>query len=328
MSLNFILFGIGVLLIIAGIVSAVLAKKVALSSGEKKKTVGYKLLMLLGVAVILFSQCFVIVGTGYSGVRITFGQVDEKAVSQGFNLKIPFVQTIVTVNSRQQDLEVVSNEGGIESTITGKVPITISGVTVTYQINSEKASYVYSTVTDPDNLLTYSVVSSAIKATTPSFDTDGVVVRSDVEAKVKETLQKYIDDKYGQDVLSVIQVTVGNITFTDEYNKSVNDKNIAKQAAETQEIENKKNIDRANAEAESKLIQAQAEKEANELLEKSITNNILVQQYLEKWNGELPTVTGSDGSVMIDISKLMEQNAATEAGGNTETSETSGTVEE
>lgn len=313
MSLNFILLAIGAILIIAGIVVAILSKTGKTDTGEKKKSSGYLLLVFFGLVSLVFSQCFVIVGTGYSGVRITFGQVDEKAVSQGFNFKIPFVQTIVTVNSRQQDVEVVSNDSGIESTITGKVPITISGVNVTYQINPDKASYIYATVTAPDNLLTYSIVSSSIKATTPSFDTDGVVVRSDVEAAVKEELQKYIDNKYGGDVLSVIQVTVGNIAFSDEYNKSVNDKNIAKQAAETQEIDNKKNIEKANAEAEAKLISAQAEKEANELLENSITNNILVQQYLEKWNGVLPTVTGSDGSVMIDISKLMEESAA--AGG-------------
>lgn len=309
MSLNFILLAIGGLLIIAGIVVAILTKKGSSDTGEKKKSVGYAALLLLGLATLIFSQCFVIVGTGYSGVRITFGQVDEKAVSQGFNFKIPFVQTIVTVNNRQQDLEVVGSESAIESTISGKVPITISGVTVTYQINREKASYVYSTVTDPDHLVTYSIVSSAIKATTPAFDTDGVVIRSDVEGAVKDTLQEYIDNKYGADVVSVIQITVGNISFTDEYNTSVNEKNMAKQAAETQEIENKKNIDKANAEAEAKLISAQAEKEANELLEKSITNNILVQQYLDKWNGVLPTVTGSDGSVMIDISKLMEESA-------------------
>lgn len=313
MSLNFILLGIGGLLIIAGLVLGILGRKGGTDGTGKKKSSGYIALLLLGLVALVFSQCFVIVGTGYSGVRITFGQVDEKSVSQGFNLKIPFIQTIVTVNNRQQDLEVVGAESGIESTIVGKVPITISGVTVTYQINREKASYVYSTVTDPDNLVTYSIVSSAIKATTPSFDTDEVVIRSDVEGAIKEALQEYLDNKYGADVVSVIQITVGNISFTDEYNTSVNEKNMAKQAAETQDIENKKNIDRANAEAEAKLISAQAEKEANELLEKSITNNILMQQYLEKWNGVLPTVTGSDGSVMIDISKLMEDGGAVSA---------------
>lgn len=318
MSLNLIFLAIGALLIIAGIIFAVLPGKANIEAGQKRKFAGTKFLIIVGVAALVFSQCFVIVGTGYTGVRITFGQVDEISVSQGFNFKIPFVQTIVKVNNRQQDLEVVSDGSSIESTIVGKVPITISGVTVTYQINPDKASYVYSTVTDPDNLLTYSIVSSAIKATTPGFDTDAVVVRSDVEGSIKETLQSYVDSKYGADILSVIQVTVGNISFTEEYNISVNEKNVAKQAAETQDIENKKNIDRANAEAEAKLISAQAEKEANELLEKSITNNILMQQYLEKWNGELPTVTGSDGSVMIDISKLMEESAAGSADVNTE----------
>lgn len=315
MSLNIILSALGILLIIAGLVKVILTKR-ATGDGASKKTAGSKVIILLGVAALLFSQCFVIVGTGYSGVRITFGQVNETAVSQGFNFKIPFIETIVAVNNRQQDLEVVSADSAIESTISGKVPISISGVTVTYQMNPEKASFIYSTVTNPYDLLSYSVVSSSIKATTPEFDTDAVVIRSDVEAAVKETLQKYIDSKYGADVLSIIQITMGNISFTDEYNQSVNEKNVAKQAAETQDIENKKNIDRANAEAEAKLISAQAEKEANELLEKSITNNILVQQYLEKWNGTLPTVTGSDGGVMIDISKLMEADTANNTAAN------------
>ena len=305
MSLNLIIAVIGVLLIIAGVVITVISKRPVDDESGKRKFVSLKLYLLAGVALLLISQCFVIVGTGYTGVRITFGQVDENPVSQGFRFKIPVAQTITQVNRRQQDIEIVSPDSYIESTIAGKIPITISGVTVTYQISPDKAAYIYSNVTSPENLVTYNIVSSAIKATTPSFDTDGVVVRSDVEKSTKETLQTYIDDKYGEEVVSIIQVTIGNIAFTDEYNNSVNEKNMAKQAAETQEIENTKNIDRANAEAEAKLIAAEAEKQANELLEQSITDKILMQQYLEKWDGKLPTVTGADGGVMIDVKELM-----------------------
>jgi len=302
---------VGALLLVAGIVMAVLAKQGSVKGEpetvEKGKMAGAKVMILFALLALLFSQCFVIVGTGYTGVRITFGQVDKVSVSQGFNLKIPFVQTIMKVNSRQQDLEVVGESSNIESTIAGKIPINISGVTVTYQINPEQAAYIYSNVTNPDNLVTYSIVSSAIKATTPEFDTDAVVVRSEVEAAIRQMLQQYVDDKYGSDILSVLQVTVGNISFTDEYNHSVNEKNMARQAAETQEIENKKNIDKANAEAEAKLIAARAEKEANELLVQSITNEILMQQYLDKWDGKLPAVTGTNDGVMIDVSQMMAE---------------------
>ena len=33
-----------------------------------------------------------VIPTGYTGVRITFGQIDKAAVKNGFNFKIPFVQ--------------------------------------------------------------------------------------------------------------------------------------------------------------------------------------------------------------------------------------------
>lgn len=293
--LNIIVLVIGVLLLIGGI-GAIGAK-----ANESKKF--SKVLIMSGIAIMLISQCFVAIKTGYTGVRVTFGQVDEKNVPQGLNFKIPFVQKIETINNKQQDTK-LATKNSIEATIAGKVPITISNVTVTYQINSNKAAYLYTNVNDPESLITYDIVSSSIKATTPDYDTDKVVVRSVVEASVKETLQQYINDKYGPEVIDILQITIGNIEFTDEYNKSVNAKNVAKQEAETQEIVNQKNIDQANAEAESKLIEAQAEKEANELLEVSITDKILMQQYLENWDGKLPAVTGSD-NLMLDVSGLM-----------------------
>lgn len=274
-------------------------------------------LMLVGVLMLVASQSFVIVKTGYTGVRETFGQVDDKPVSQGFNFKIPFVQTISMVNNKLQDWVVVDEDTTIESTIKGKIPIQISGVTVSYQISSENAAYIYKTVSDTSNLLTYNIVSSAIKATTPSFDTDNVVVRSSVEAEVKKELQSYVNNKYGEDVLAIAQVTIGNISFSDAYNESVNKKNMTEQEAQAQAIENQKNIDKANADAQAKLIktkadaeakivEAEAAKKANEMLEKSLTSGVLTDKWLEKWNGVQPVVMGSDGNI-IDISTLMKE---------------------
>ncbi len=274
-------------------------------------------LVLLGALLIIASQSFVIVNTGYTGVRETFGQVDNKPVSQGFNFKVPFVQTISMVNNKLQDLVIVGEDSAIESTIKGKIPIQISGVTVSYQISSENATYIYTTVSDTSSLLTYNIVSSAIKATTPSFDTDSVVIRSSVEAEVRKELQSYVNNKYGEDVLVIAQVTIGDISFTDAYNESVNKKNMAEQEAQAQGIENQKNIDKANAEAQAKLIkskadaeakivEAEAAKKANEMLEKSLTSGVLTDKWLEKWDGVQPLVMGSDGNI-IDISSLMKE---------------------
>ena len=56
----------------------------------------------------------------------------------------------------------------------------------------------------------------------------------------------------------------------------------------------------AEADANAKLISAEAEAKANELLEKSLTEQILRESWIEKWNGELPQYMSDDnGSVLI-----------------------------
>jgi hypothetical protein len=48
---------------------------------------------------------------------------------------------------------------------------------------------------------------------------------------------------------------------------------------------------------------AEAEKQANELLEKSLTDKILQEMYLDKWDGKLPQVV-TDGNTMMQIPAL------------------------
>lgn len=57
--------------------------------------------------------------------------------------------------------------------------------------------------------------------------------------------------------------------------------------------------------AEKMLVQARAEREANELKTASLTPAILQKMWIEKWNGSVPQVTtGGNNSTFIDISKL------------------------
>lgn len=73
---------------------------------------------------------------------------------------------------------------------------------------------------------------------------------------------------------------------------SVCDREILTEKFETLEL--------AQAEADAKLITAQAEAEANALLEKSLTSQILQEKYIEKWNGQLPNViAGDDGTSIL-----------------------------
>ncbi|MDE5995145.1 MAG: hypothetical protein K2G60_06495, partial [Oscillospiraceae bacterium] len=102
----------------------------------------YKKMAVLGIVVgfivFVFGNCFVIVPTGHTGVRTTFGQVSQHTVGKGLNFKVPFVQSIELVNNKQQDVNVDTEVWG--ETIE-KTPVFAKETIITYQINSEKSAW-------------------------------------------------------------------------------------------------------------------------------------------------------------------------------------------
>lgn len=75
---------------------------------------------------------------------------------------------------------------------------------------------------------------------------------------------------------------------------------IAEQKLLQAEYENQTTIAQAQAKADALVIAAQGKKDANELLQKSLTEEVLRSQWIDKWNGELPdTMAGDDTTLAI-----------------------------
>ena len=71
--------------------------------------------------------------------------------------------------------------------------------------------------------------------------------------------------------------------------KSINDKFNSEMKLTTQENENQRIISEAEAKAE-----------ANRILSESLTDEVLKQQYYEKWDGKLPSVMADSNGIIID----------------------------
>lgn len=269
------------------------------------------ILIITGIVFSLLSASFTIIPTGYTGVRTTFGQIDDSTVQNGFNWSIPFVQSIATVNNKQQDISFSDEE--IWSETEERTAIYYKGITVTYQINSEKSAWIYANISDYENtLVSKGLVSSSIKSSSKALSDTDATNRSIIEPLALKNIQNSLDEKYGKDVIYVNKVVINNADFEESYNKAIADKQKAQLAAEQQEIVNQQNIDKAdadakaavtkaNGDAEAKKIAAEAEAKANETLEKSITEKILKDKYIEKWNGQLPKVVSDDSSMLFNI---------------------------
>lgn len=283
----------------------------------ERRTIRKKLLAaaVAAAAVVGIGAASVtIIPTGYTGVRTTFGQVSQNTVPSGFSLKIPLIQSVEKVNNKQQDI-IFSDK--VWSETQQRTAIYYSDVTVTYQINPEKSSWIYSHVTNyKDNLVSQSLVASGIKSSSKELSDTDATNRSVIEPLAMENVQKALDEKYGENVVIVNKVVIGDADFDDSYNTAIAEKQKAQLEAERQEIENQKAIDKAaadakvikttaEAEAEAKVIAAQAEADANRLLEESLSSMVLKDKYLDKWDGSLPKYVGGDGaSVLVGMDAL------------------------
>ena len=61
----------------------------------------------------------------------------------------------------------------------------------------------------------------------------------------------------------------------------------------------------AQGEADALKIQAEAQAEANRILSKSITDNLVEYKKIEKWDGKMPYATGSNA--IIDFSDMTDK---------------------
>ena len=129
---------ISILAIIAAIVIPIIINGVrrdhSYRSDDYKPVKKKYSVITVAIAVVMFivSCSFVIIPTGYTGVRTTFGQIDSTTVQNGFNWKLPFVQSIEQVNNKQQD---ISFDGQVWSETNERTAIYYDSITVTYQIN-------------------------------------------------------------------------------------------------------------------------------------------------------------------------------------------------
>lgn len=111
--------------------------------------------------------------------------------------------------------------------------------------------------------------------------------KEDIMKSVREDVTTYFEERG-------ITITVLGMKDGLEYDdttiqKSINDKFSSEMKLTTQENENQRIISEAEAKAE-----------ANRILSESLTDEVLKQQYYEKWDGKLPSVMADSNGIIID----------------------------
>ncbi len=144
-------------------------------------------------------------------------------------------------------------------------------------------------------------IKEAIVGITPQYIPEEMLQkREEIRSRMENSLKAKLDSADSH--LIVDGFTITEFQFSRAFNEAIEAKQVAEQNLIKTKTEQEQVIVVANAEAEATLTRAQAQADANKLLSESITPEVIEYQKVQKWDGKLPTVTGT-GSFM-DVSGL------------------------
>lgn len=259
--------------------------------------IAWSLLGLLWLLLIVFGF-FTSVGANTVGIMYNpfEGGVQDQVLGEGFRWKSPF-DKVYKISTEVQEFQfekisVQTNDSQYVNTI----------LQLQVRIDKEKAfeyfkKYGGKRLEDIKTIISNTTQKQLEKVTTQYNIME--VLGEKRDEIVDKTLEG-IKVELLNDGILVERIVLVDTDAGEKIEQAIQNEASAKKEAETAKYLKEK----AELEGNAKVIEAQKEKEANELKQRTLTNEILTEKMIEKWNGTLPTtMLGQDILSTFNINK-------------------------
>lgn len=254
------------------------------------------------------------VKNGNVAVVTEFGKSKDEVLEAGFHFK-KFTETLnpMSIQTQKTSAKLSAFSSDIQQVETI--------ITLNYNIDKKNAVTLFREVgKNYETSLMMPRIQENTKIVFARYTAENLVQNRDALSGAILELMREDLAPYG---INVSAVAIEDIDFTDAFTNAVEAKQVASQeklTAQTQQerltMEAKAEAERAVIEAEAKAerdkieadaeayaikTKADAEAEANTKIAKSLTPELIDYTFAQSWNGELPTVSGSNASTIIDF---------------------------
>ncbi len=263
----------------------------------KNKSIMIPIFTVLAIFIlIVVFNSFTAVPTGFIGVKTTFGKVSNSVIEEGLNFKIPFIEKIVLIDCRTQKAEITC------STASKDLQEVYLNVAINYNVNRATSQTLYKEVgINYASIIISPSLLESVKSITAQYTAEELITkRTEVSDKMEELLKAKIETRG----FNVIDFNITDLNFSDVYNQAIENKQVAEQEAKQAQYE----LEKAKIENEKKIAEAQANAQVMQAQNSSITENALrlkelevQQQFIEKWDGSLPSTLSGDALPFLNI---------------------------
>lgn len=258
----------------------------------------------IAIVGALALSALVVTPPGRRGVIYTAnGGVNAVERAEGFSFIIPLLQTAIQMDVREQKF--FTDEAFSQSADLQEITVHVS---VNYSVNPGLAAELYQNVGKgyEDTIIKPAIFQLVKSEVGQILAEDFALQRNQIAIDIGEALAI----RLAPEGIDVTFVSIEDAVFDPAFITSVKNKVIADQIADEQQrlvaaetARKLQVIQQAQAAASDIRIRAAAQAEANDLLDASLTADIILWQRILRWDGILPAtlITGSDADVLLEV---------------------------
>lgn len=263
------------------------------------------------VALIVLFSSYYTIDEGEEGVVLRYGKAVRTSGS-GLYFKMPVIESVVKFSTRTETMR--EEKIPVYSKDQQPADTTIS---ITFHIVDGKSSEIYNdfgniqnaynNVIRPNMLQDFKNVFGKYTAAMAIQERERLV--NDAINNINRSLNKY-------PAIQVTGIQIEDINFSQTYEKTIEDRmkaevevQKAQQELSKEKVQADIALTQAKAKADAQLLAAEAEAKSLDIKGEAIRKNpeIVKLTYIEKWNGQLPQVSGS-ATPLINLSNLGSSN--------------------
>ena len=298
---------IGLAILVFGVV--LIVQGVQSNQGSLRNFGG--LAIAVGAAIAILSSAFVIVPAGATGVVFnTFGGVQDRERTEGFNLVFPFLQEVTLFNAREQSVTFAAETNDAIAALSSEgLDIGVDS-TVRFKITPSEASTIFQELgTDYVATLIRPKVRSLVREVVANFNAADLI--SSQRTAAQEEIRASLEAQLIEDNIELLDVLLRDIRIPESISNAIEEKQAAEQQVQIEANRREQSriaAERAVIEAEgrrdSAIAEAQGEAEALTLRGQAIRENpeIIQLEVAQKLAPSIQTIMlPSEGNFLLDV---------------------------
>jgi len=243
------------------------------------------------ILIILLARMIIVIPAGNTGVVHLFGQVKDAELSSGLHLINPFAQvTKISIRTEEYTMTIIQGEGRVTSadsiTALTKEGLTVDlDITVLYHLIEDKASDIFKLIgLDYDAKVIRPEIRSAIRQVIAQYEAKDLysAKREEATLKIQEVLEKNIEPRG----IEMEQVLLRDIRLPDKLAASIQEKLTAEQESQRYDFV----LEKEKKEAERKVIEAEGQRNAQKIINESLSDRYLQYLYIRELKDRQGTI--------------------------------------